>query len=54
MVADVENFKVQDEKACKKVEAKNVLEGYCFGVHNSLSNEQFDNWIRQSDKSTIN
>ena len=54
MVADAEKFKAQDEEVRKKVEAKNALEGYCFGVRNSLSNEQFANAIPQSDKDTIN
>ena len=54
MVADAEKFKAQDEEVRKKVEAKNALEGYCFGVRNSLSNEQFANAIQQSDKDTIN
>lgn len=54
MVADAEKFKAQDEEVRKKVEAKNALEGYCFGVRNSLSNEQFANAIPQTDKDTIN
>ena len=54
MVADAEKFKAQDEEVRKKVEAKNALEGYCFGVRNSLSNEQFANAIPQADKDTIN
>ena len=54
MVADAEKYKEQDELVRKKVEAKNALEGYCFGVRNSLSNEQFANAISQSDKDTIN
>ena len=53
MVADAEKFKAQDEEVRKKVEAKNALEGYCFGVRNSLSNEQFANSIPQADKDTI-
>ena len=54
MVADAEKFKAQDEEVRKKVEAKNALEGYCFGVRNSLSNEQFANAVPQADKDTIN
>ncbi|KAK8865545.1 hypothetical protein M9Y10_011101 [Tritrichomonas musculus] len=50
----LEIFIKQDEEVRKKVEAKNALEGYCFGVRNSLSNEQFANAIPQSDKDTIN
>ena len=54
MVADAEKYKEADEQVRKKVEAKNALEGYCFGVRNSLSNEQFASAISQADKDTIN
>jgi L1 cell adhesion molecule like protein len=54
MVSDAEKFKDQDEAVRKKVEAKNGLEGYCFDVRNSLSNEQFANAINQADKDTVN
>ncbi|KAH0794068.1 cytoplasmic heat shock protein 70 [Histomonas meleagridis] len=54
MVADAEKYKAQDEEVRKKVEAKNALEGYCFGVRNSLNQEQFANALSQSDKDTIN
>mgnify|MGYP000772144179 FL=1 len=54
MVSDAEKYKAQDEEVRKKVEAKNALEGYCFGVRNSLSQEQFANALSQSDKDTIN
>ena len=52
--ADAEKYKAQDEEVRKRVEAKNALEGYCFGVRNSLSNEQFANAVSQADKDTIN
>ena len=39
MVSDAEKFKAEDEALKKKVEAKNALEGYCFGVRNSLNGE---------------
>jgi L1 cell adhesion molecule like protein len=54
MIADAEKFKDQDEAVKKKIEAKNGLEGYCFGVRNSLNNEQFANAINQSDKEKVN
>jgi L1 cell adhesion molecule like protein len=54
MVSDAEKFKDQDDAVRKKIEAKNGLEGYCFGVRNSLSNEQFANAINQSDKDAVN
>jgi L1 cell adhesion molecule like protein len=54
MVADAEKFKAQDEEVRKKVEAKNALEGYCFGVRNSLTQEQFAAVLKESDKELIN
>jgi L1 cell adhesion molecule like protein len=54
MVKDAEKFKDQDEAVKKRIEAKNALEGYCFGVKNSLNNEQFSNAISQTDKDTVN
>jgi L1 cell adhesion molecule like protein len=54
MVSDAEKFKDQDDAVRKKIEAKNGLEGYCFGVRNSLTNEQFANAINQADKDTVN
>jgi len=54
MVADAEKFKAEDEEVRKKTEAKNSLEGYCFGVRNSLSQEQFAKSMSQDDKDLIN
>jgi L1 cell adhesion molecule like protein len=54
MVADAEKFKAQDDEVRQKVEAKNSLEGYCFGVRNSLSQEQFAAALKESDKELIN
>jgi L1 cell adhesion molecule like protein len=54
MVADAEKFKEQDEKIKKRVEAKNGLEGYLFGVRNSLNNEQFATVTSQADKDEVN
>ncbi|KAK8847158.1 Heat shock 70 kDa protein 1B [Tritrichomonas musculus] len=44
----------QDEIDRMVVEVKNALEGYCFGVRNSLSNEQFASAVSQEDKDKIN
>ena len=54
MINNAEKFKEQDEKIRKSVEAKNSLEGYCFGVRNSLANEQFASTISQEDKDMVN
>jgi L1 cell adhesion molecule like protein len=53
MVADAEKFKGQDEELKKKVEAKNELEGYCFGVRNSINQEQFAAALKPEDKEKI-
>ena len=37
MVADAEKYKADDERVRQQIEAKNKLEGYCFGVKNSLN-----------------
>ena len=47
MVSDAEKYKAQDEEVRKKAEAKNVLEGYCFGVRNSMIQEQFAQALSQ-------
>lgn len=54
MVSDAEKFQAEDEEIRKKVEAKNALEGYCFGVRNSLTQEQFAQALSQEDKDLIN
>ena len=53
MVADAEKYKAQDEEVRKKVEAKNALEGYCFGVRNSINGELASK-IDAADKDEIN
>ena len=37
MVADAEKYKAEDEAIRQRVDAKNKLEGYCFGVRNSIN-----------------
>jgi L1 cell adhesion molecule like protein len=39
MIADAEKFKADDAKLKAKVEARNSLEGYCFGIRNSLNQD---------------
>jgi L1 cell adhesion molecule like protein len=53
MVSDAEKFKAQDEELKKKVEARNALEGYCFGVRNSINQEQFAAALKPGDKDKI-
>nr|AEF30000.1 heat shock protein 70 [Trichomonas vaginalis] len=52
MVSDAEKYKAQDEEAKKKIEAKNGLEGYCFGVRNSVNGE-LGSKIDAADKDAI-
>jgi L1 cell adhesion molecule like protein len=53
MVNEAERFKAQDEGVRKKVEAKNALEGYAFGVRNSLNEPQLASAVSQADKDAI-
>ncbi|EAY05135.1 cytoplasmic heat shock protein 70 [Trichomonas vaginalis G3] len=52
MVSDAEKYKAQDEEIKKKTEAKNGLEGYCFGVRNSVNGE-LGSKIDAADKDAI-
>lgn len=55
MVSDAEkNQGIKWRNSKKKVEAKNALEGYCFGIGNSLSKKQIESAIFQLDKDPIN
>jgi L1 cell adhesion molecule like protein len=53
MVADAEKFKAADEELKKKIEARNGLEGYCFGIRSSINQEQFAAALKPGDKDFI-
>jgi L1 cell adhesion molecule like protein len=53
MVADAERFKVQAEEVRKKIEARNGLEGYCFGVRSSLNEPPQAQAVDQATKDRI-
>ncbi|OHS98562.1 hypothetical protein TRFO_08850 [Tritrichomonas foetus] len=53
MVTDAEKDKENDEEIRRKIKASNSLDGYCFGVRNSISNEQFSSALSQTNKDTI-
>ena len=53
MVSEAETHRAADEELRKRVEARNGLEGYCFGVRNSLNEPQLSQTISQSDKDAI-
>eukprot|EP01121_Diplochlamys_sp_Union-15-3_P017626 TRINITY_DN6242_c0_g1_i6.p1 TRINITY_DN6242_c0_g1~~TRINITY_DN6242_c0_g1_i6.p1 ORF type:complete len:224 (-),score=75.26 TRINITY_DN6242_c0_g1_i6:40-684(-) len=54
MVKDAEKFKNEDEKAKKKVEAKNQLENYAYTMRNTLKEEKVASQISEDDKKKIN
>jgi L1 cell adhesion molecule like protein len=53
MVAEAERFKAEDEEVRRRTDAKNGLEGYCFGLRNSLNEPQLAQAVSQSDKEAI-
>jgi len=52
MVKEAENFKDEDEKARKIIEAKNGLENYAFSVKNQCNNQLKDK-LSEGDKKTL-
>jgi len=52
MVKEAENFKDEDEKARKVIEAKNGLENYAFSVKNQCNNQLKDK-LSEGDKKTL-
>jgi len=53
MVANAERFKMEDEIARKKIEAKNGLESFTYNMKNTLNDENVKNKLSDSDKATI-
>jgi len=53
MVSDAEKFKDEDEKNFKRIESKNKLEGYLYGVTSSLTDE-LKSKMEGDDLETIN
>jgi L1 cell adhesion molecule like protein len=53
MVNDAEKYKNEDEKARKKVDAKNGLENYAFNMRNTLRDEKVAGQLDANDKATI-
>jgi L1 cell adhesion molecule like protein len=54
MVADAEKFKEEDEKAQKKVQAKNNLENYIYNIKSTVLNEEKMKSSLGSDYDTVN
>jgi len=53
MVRESERFRAQDEEARKRVEAKNGLEGYTYGLRNTLNDPNMKQKIPQNDRETL-
>jgi L1 cell adhesion molecule like protein len=53
MVKDAEKYKVDDEKAKEKVEAKNGLENYAYTLRNTLRDDKVAGKLDSSDKAKL-
>lgn len=52
-VKEAEKFKEEDERAAKRVEAKNGLEGLVYNAKNSLSDEKLKEKISEADRTEL-
>lgn len=52
-IKEAEKFKEEDEKAAKRVEAKNALESLVFSAKNSLNDEKLKDKITQTDRTEL-
>ena len=53
LVKEAENYKEQDDKVRKTVEAKNGLESYCFNLKSTLEDEKFQDKIPADEKQNL-
>jgi heat shock protein 1/8 len=53
MVSDAEKFKQDDERVKSRIEAKNQLESYLFGLKNTLIDEKMKDKFTEDDKKVI-
>ena len=53
MVKEAERFKEEDERARKRVEAKNGLENYAYSLRNTLHDDKVKSKISDSDKQAL-
>jgi L1 cell adhesion molecule like protein len=53
LIKEAENFKDQDEKVRKNIEAKNGLESYCFNLKITLEDEKFQDKIPADQKQNL-
>jgi len=54
MVKDAEKFKDDDSLQRERIESKNQLENYAYGIRNSIQEESLAKKIPESDKSKLN
>ena len=54
MLADAEKFKEEDEKAQKKIQAKNSLENYVYNIKSTVLNEEKMKTALDTDYDTVN
>lgn len=52
-IREAEKFKEEDEKAAKRVEAKNGLEGLVYNAKNSLNDEKLKDKISEADRTEL-
>merc|ERR1712176_711482 len=53
MVSDAEKYKAEDDANKNRIEAKNALENYCFSLKSSISGDENQNKLNESDKSVL-
>merc|ERR1712003_613137 len=53
MVNEAEKYKAEDDANKNRIEAKNALENYCFSLKSSISGEEMQNKMSESDKSLL-
>lgn len=53
MVADAEKYKAEDDANKNRIEAKNVLENYCYSLKGSVSSDDVKDKIPEGDKKAL-
>lgn len=53
MVKDAERYKDEDDKQRERLQAKNALEGYAFGMKSTVEDEKLKDKISAEDKQTV-
>lgn len=53
MVKEAEKYKDEDDKQRERLQAKNALEGYAFGMKSTVEDEKLKDKISAEDKQTV-